>query len=520
MAAPTIAELKSRRDAAKQERDLMQPLIDEAFDYAIPYRRSTKDGSAGEKRVDKAFDQTAVVAAFRFAGKLQQDLVPTGEPWFKLELGPIGEQLTKADGSEADLRQQLENISKIVGGLFDDGEWDQAFIEMALDMTAGTGAMLILEGDDEHPVRYVNVPIDEIVLEGGPYNDISGKFWCTKWSVRQIAETWPEAKLGQTLEDMLKNKPEEKVDLRQDVTYDRKDKVWRFTAWTDKSEAPLVQSEMKTCPMITPRYFRVPGETMGRGPTMLAMPTIKTTNTAVRLQLQAAAIAMMGIYTAVDDGVFNPDLASVEPGVFWKVQRNGGPLGPSVSKFPEPRLDLSQLVLNDLRMGIQAAMMDQSLPADGAAVRSATEILERVKRLASDHQGAFGRLVREIIIPAVRRVMEIAWRRGLIQDAPPIDQLLVRVRVTSPIAAAREAARIQRIIQWLEMVLMLLQGNAGRVAQVEQILIAVGRVFGVDEAWITTDAQRQAMDRQAAAAAAASDISHVAAGKPIPTPGG
>ncbi|MDZ7824074.1 MAG: hypothetical protein U5K75_08580 [Ahrensia sp.] len=35
-----------------------------------------------------------------------------------------------------------------------------------------------------------------------------------------------------------------------------------------------------------------------------------------RLQLIAAAIASVGIYTAVDDGVFNPDLYRIEPGTY------------------------------------------------------------------------------------------------------------------------------------------------------------------------------------------------------------
>jgi hypothetical protein len=237
---------------------------------------------------------------------------------------------------------------------------------------------------------------------------------------------------------------------------------------------------------------------------MIAMPTIKTANTTARLYLAAASIAMGGIYTAVDDGVFNPDLATFEPFSVWKVARNGGALGPSINRFPDPRLDLQGLVVRDMQMAVKATMMDQALPTDGAAVRSATEIIERVKRLAADHLGAFGRLTEEVTVPAVRRVIELAWKRGLLPQDVEIDRLLVRMRVKSPIALAREAERIQRIMQWLEMVVMTaaqLQqlGMVQHLAKVEDILLSAARSMGVPEELIVSHQEREQMKADEAA---------------------
>ena len=290
--------------------------------------------------------------------------------------------------------------------------------------------------------------------------------------------------------------------MKCDTVWDVKKSVWRMVVWCDKQDTAIFEDQSRTCPWLIPRYFRVSGETWGRGPVMLAMPTIKTLNTAARLQLQAAAIAMLGIYTATDDGVFNPDLATLEPGAFWKVARNGGPMGPSVTRFPDPRLDLSNLVLNEMRMGVKATMMDQSLPPDGAAVRSATEIMERIKRLASDHLGAYGRLVKEVVVPAVKRAMEIAYNRMLIPQELPIDQLLVRVRVKSPLAIAREAQRVQKVIEWLQMVIAVAAatgqpGFLSRIAHVERALPSAGRDLGVPNEFIVSDEERAAIDQQA-----------------------
>jgi hypothetical protein len=509
--ASAIPQLQARRKAAQKERDTFQPLIDEAYEYAIPFRRSTLKTGTGEKRVDRVYDQTAITSAFRFAGKLQQDLVPAGQVFFGLEPGPVAAaagDLNSAEGKA--FKVQLETIAKIAHALFLGGEWDEAFHEMALDLSAGTGAMLILEGDNQRPARFVTAPIDELLLEGGPYGDITGIFWDRKWTLRAIKQQWPESNLGPELEREAQEKPEKEVLLHQDVTFepapDPKDARWKFVAWIDKPAALVGSAMSRTCPWITPRYFRVAGETYGRGPVMLAMPTIKVLNKAQQFTLQAAAIALLGIYTTVDDGVFNPDLAEIAPGAFWKVARNGGTLGASVARLQDPRLDLNQIVLKDLVMQVQATLMDQSLPPDGAAVRSATEIIERVKRLASDHLGAYGRLVREIIVPAVRRVLEIASNKLLIPDAPPIDQLLVKVRVISPLAAAREAQRVETILQWLQIVIATVPTQADEVAKIVDALKEIGSAMAVDSRFIMSTeetADRQKQKAQAAAAQAA-----------------
>lgn len=503
---PSLVEkLKARRKAAAAERDAMQPLIDEAYEYAIPYRKSSARTGKGEKRVDRVYDQTAITSAFRFAGRLQQDLVPEG--FFTLEPGPVVVAAAGATSRDVkQLRTQLAGIGDVVNAMFLDGEWDSAFHEMALDLSAGTGAMLMLEGRRERMARFVTAPIDELLLEGGAYGDVTGIFWDRKWTLRSIVEEWEDAERAFTpeLTRQLKEKPETEVLLHQDVYFDARSNVpWVHVCWIDKTDVMVNRASSFTCPWITPRYFRVAGETYGRGVLQLALPTIKVLNKAQQFTLQAAAIALLGIYTTVDDGVFNPDLAEIAPGAFWKVARNGGVLGPSVQRFPDPRLDLSQIVLNDLRLGVQATMMDQSLPPDGAAVRSATEILERVKRLASDHVGAYGRLVREIIVPAVRRAIEIAYNKLLIPQRLDIDELLVKVRVVSPLAQAREAKRVEAIVQWLQMVLALAPTSADEIADIAKALKQIGAAMSVSPELIFDDDESAKRHEQKVAEAVA-----------------
>lgn len=497
-----IKRLKRLNDQANAEYMSFKPMLDEAFDFAIPFRKGASDGK-GQKRVNKTFDQTAIVGAFRFAGRLWQDFV--SEEMFRLEPGEI-----LADEVKTELRPELEKITAVITGMASNGEFDLAFHEMALDLAAGTGAMYIPQGHSaDRPARFVSVPIDELRLLGGPYGDVSGIFWERKWKPWQIQEEFdlPSDKIGPKLKQLIADKPEDEISLYVATIFEKKEQKWVTRSWVDVDAQIIRDEQSLTNPWLTPRYFRVPGETMGRGPIMLAMPSIKTLNTAQSLTLQAAAIALMGIWTAVDDGVFNPDHSAIEPGAIWKVARNGGVLGPTIARMQDPNLDTNNIILNDLRMAVQATLMDQSLPPDGASVRSATEILERVKRLASDHTGAFGRLVYEIIVPLARRLIELACKTGLISDQVPVDQVLIQVKISSPLATARAAERVEKIVQWIEMVLTILQQGAGSVAKLEEALEHVGHELGVPSKFIVSGDEREQMkaaeEEQAAALMAA-----------------
>lgn len=513
-----ISQLKSRREAANKERQQFQPLMDEAYQYAIPFRRSTKNRGTGEKRVDQVFDHTAIDSAVRFAGKYQQDIWPVGQENFALEPGPIVMNPNDRD----QLTRQLKPIEGVLQAFFTDGDFDIALHEMALDLSAGNGAMLMNSTADLDKLwEPISVSLDEVIWEQGANNRVSGVFWDREMTVRVLYETWPEGEFGTELTKLKRDKPETKLEVHCDTVWvpkkgNAKAGRWVMTIWCDKQDSAIYESRSRTAPWLTPLYIRVPGETYGRGVVMFAMPTIKTVNTAKRLQLQAAAIAMIGIYTAIDDGVFNPDLSPVAPGAFWKVSSNGGNRGRTVERFPDPRLDLSDLIIKDLQLGIRQTMMDNDLPNPGEAVKTPTEIMERVKRAASDHIGAFGRQVREVVVPAVQRAIELAYDKGLISSHLSIDQLLVRVRVKSPVAIAREAARIEKILNWLQMVFALcaaVQSDPRRIAELDVALIQIGRDFGVPENMITSPEKRQKMDEDAAKQQQAALMAAAAAGK-------
>jgi Bacteriophage head to tail connecting protein len=518
-----LKDIAARRKAAQVEKDQIQPILDEVYDYVIPYRKGVSRTGKGEKRTNRVFDHTAIVSAFRSANRVANDISPAGQQAFDLKPGPLA-RATMPQVEQEKMAVQLAIIQTVVGAHFQTGEWDLSLAEMALDLMAGTGCMLIVPHPARGTSRFVTASLEEVRITSDGYNEVNGIFWCKKWTLQALQEefqnekSWPKE-----LQDKLTEKPEHEIELYQDTVLDVKRARWVRIAWSkdaksdnDKNGFEFQRSESRTCPWLTPRYFKVPGETYGRGPALLAMPTIKAVNTAVKLNLQAAAIAMLGIYTAIDDGVFNPSNAPITPGVFWKVARNGGTLGPSISKLPDPRIDLSQIIIKEFRMAIQEAMNDQQLPPDGAAVRSATEIMERVKRLAGDHQGAFGRLIMEIIVPAVKRVMEIAYDLKQLPETVNIDRLFVDIQVASPIALAREAEKWQKVTRYVELVVMWAQANAvpgvKRFVKFDALVPDMARDLAIPGRYVPTEDERIAIDKDDATQAAAAMAAHALTG--------
>ena len=512
-----LKRLEASRKTALLEWTQFQPIRDDLYTYVTPYRKGVSVTEKGEKRTNVVFDHTAIVSAFRSANRVASDISPAGQQAFDLKPGSMAKALQSEDQQKA-LAEVLASIKTVVGSHFQTGEWDLSLAEMALDLMGGTGCMLIVPDKRRKLARFVTASLDEVMLTSNGWNEVNGIFWTRKWSLADLQDEFPDTvKWPKSLQDKLQSTPDATIELRQDTKFDVMTNKWIRIAWTkdatsetspDKTGFEFERSESLQKPWITPRYFKVPGETYGRGPALLAMPTTRAVNTAVKLNLQAAAIAMLGIYTAIDDGVFNPQNAPITPGAFWKVARNGGALGPSISKMPDPRIDLSQIIIKEFRMAIQEAMNDQQLPPDGAAVRSATEIMERVKRLASDHQGAFGRLIMEIIVPAVARVMEIAFDFGQLPQTVSIDRLFVDIQVASPIALAREAEKWQKVTQFVELIVHWLQAQMTtpgmkRFAKLDVMIPDMARDMAMPERYLPSADERKAMDEQDAAQAAA-----------------
>jgi hypothetical protein len=507
--AETLDLKAHRKRAAKawSNRESWQTLYDDAYEFVIPHRRPATRIGKGQQRIERLYDATAMKSAFRSAGKLHQDLFPPD--FFKLALGSVAKaavQLGKYPKEQAAKEEkELEIVSAVAKAFFETGEFNTASSETTLDLLVGTAALFPIEGDDDDPVRFVCPPFDELAIDVDAYGAVSLISWKQMLTRRAIKTAFPKGDYPAQFEEKYKANPDEEIEIFQD--FYREGKKWKFCGYLTDSEVPIAEDEYRTQPMAVARYHRVPGEPYGRGPILLALPTIKTLNKAVELTLKAAAIQMLGIWGYRPGGAFNPDTVRLAPGEFWPMQGTGGVLGPDVTRLDPAagRVDVGNLVTAELRTQVQQMLNDDTPPSRGATPPSATEVMERMQRIAQNYLGAWGRVVQELVPPTVRRVLEILYRRKLINiDVIGIDKLLVKVDVLSPIAAAVKAAAHTRIIEFIELV-SVVKGSpmaAELIVKVDDALRLIGSEQLPPSLMMTPDEQKDLEARVAKLAAA------------------
>ena len=294
--------------------------------------------------------------------------------------------------------------------------FDLAMSEFLLDLCVGTAVMLVQPGDDEVPVRFTSVPQYLVSLEEGPYSTIDNVYRKMRMRVDVIQRQWPDSKLPDVLQRMIENKPDEEVELLEATVWSNElneycyHVVFRQKREGSKAEEAheLVYRTMSVSPWIVARYMKVAGEVYGRGPLVTALPDIKTLNKVKELVLKNASIAVAGVYTAADDGVLNPQNITIAPGAIIPVARNGGPAGESLKPLSSAAdFNVGQLVINDLVMGIKKMLLDDTLPMDTQSARTALEISARLSELSSQMGAAYGRLVKDCMMPLVNRILYV-----------------------------------------------------------------------------------------------------------------
>lgn len=486
---------RRRAAAAWELRDRWQQILLDVYDFVAPTRLSTRYATrAPGTRVNRMFDSTAMVSLFRFAKRVVKDYF-SGD-WFALKAGAAFDNLEQNQKDQAAL--EAEKLTRIVGHVFNNPEWRSSLQECMIDAGISTGFLMILQGDMHRPVRFVTASLDECAIDLGPWRDISGIFFKRKWTYRTIKEQWPDGQYEDGFRTQIDTDGEKEIELHQDCTYDYQTKRWKLCVYVKDYESYIHEETSKTCPWITPRLLVLPGQAYGFGPAMLALATTKTLNKAMELMLRAAALAMAGIFTRVDDGVFNPDTARIEPGAMWTVARNGGVLGPSVQKLDPPGdIQLSNIVLQELRTQVQTIMEDTQLPPDTNSPRSAIEIAERIKRVAADQTGD-EMLLGEAGIPAVNRVLEILHKLRVIPEEVEIDGMFLKMELATPAALAQKASPVSAIATWLQLIQAVDPQMIHLETPLDQTLAEIGAAIGVPAHLINTKADRDQLTAAAA----------------------
>jgi hypothetical protein len=516
----TPQALRKRYDSAWNRKDNWRDLYEQCYKYGLPQRNLyggyNEAKTGGRQKGGEVFDSTAVAGVQRFANRLQSGLFPPDKKWMDLQPGSdIPEEATDM------VREGLQNYSDKFFSILRQTNFDLAMGEFLMDLCVGTGVMLVQKGDDLNPITFQAIPQYLVALEEGPYGTVENVYRKVRVPAENIQRQWPDAELPDKLLRLIEDKPQEPVDLQESTILDASDGSYGYYLChkDDTDTSMLVYRKMKTSPWIVSRYMKVSGEVYGRGPMVQALADVMSLNKTVELLLKNASINISGIFTAVDDGVLNPQTIRIVPGAVIPVASNGGPRGPSLSPLPKAGdLQLSQLVLQDLRANVKKILLDDSLPPDNMSARSATEIVERMRELATNLGSAFGRLITETMVPIVRRSMAIMDDAGLITLPLKLNGLDVKVVPVSPLAQAQNLDDVQNTMQWVSIAGQL--GPLGMATtKMDAISDYVADKLGVPMGLRTSMEERAQMEEMAQQAMMQEQQAQMQGGAPPPEGG-
>lgn len=469
----------------------------EIYKLYMPWREPITERSAGGmggQRTEGAplwqdmYDSTAPAAAFSFAANTQADWFPAFDDFCKIEPGPLWDPSTREERT-----RDLQFVGEIVNALTQPVRATSQ--ELFLDLFAGQAHMFVGQGPKARkPIRGLIVPPLEMATEDDADGETNRWYWRRKFKVRHLEEKFPNMRPGQTLANMLRSNRNDDVSVIQYTRYDADEDAYLYEAFLEAGDdSELAKERYRTAPWISPRIFKIPGESQGRGFAHIGMPGARSLNTARQLALRAAAFALLGLWTRRDDRVFNPKTAALAPGKMWKVGSNGGPMGPTIQRLDIPHnFDVSSIIIADERDQLRRILLDDELPEVADRVRSPTEIAGRMRRWDRNRGGSTVRLQQELIVPFVRRAVDICERHGFLPGQTDIDQILTKATLTAPAASAQHSGKVERVTAWLQIIVGLLGPQAMALsAEIEALIPQIGRWLGVEERFIRSKAQTQ-----------------------------
>ena len=495
MARLNVRDIIEREAKAQARKDEWRSIYEDCYEFALPQRNLYsgyyEGGVAGKGKMSRVFDSTAIHATQRFANRIQAGLFPPQKEWCRLEAGtgvPEQQRPQAQSALDAYTTRMFETLRQT--------NFDLAMGEFLLDLCVGTAVMMVTPGDEATPIRFTPIPQYLVAIEEGSFGNVDNVYRKLRMKAEAIPQEFPDAEITTELAEAIANSPSKEIDLMDAVIYDYEQGVYCYHVVWPRKRQELVYRTMKSSPFIVARYMKVAGEIYGRGPLVTALSDIKTLNKTVELVLKNASLAISGVYTAADDGVLNPQNIKIQPGAIIGVARNGGPQGASLAPLPRTGdFNVSQIVMNDLRMNVKKILMDDTLPPDNMSARSATEIAERSRELATNLGSAFGRLIDETMVPLVSRILYILDQQGYIDLPLKVNGVEVKVTPVAPLAQAQKLQDVNDIVQFMQIANSL--GQQGQMAlSIPRITAFIAEKMNIKQDLLSTPEEQEMQMQQ------------------------
>ena len=468
-------------------------LYEKGYRLAIPERNLYNNPAMGQRQ-NKNYSSIGAIVLDGFVSYMQSNVTPPFMRWAELSAG---------EGLPEQVKDQLnpmwEEVTRIGFEMLNASNFYVMMGENYQDLGIGTGTFIVHEGDDNTPLIFSIVHPKDILIHEDLFGRPKIKFVEAKIEACQIKEIWPDAQVGSELHRKIISNPLEEVEIIY-CTYKEKNHYKYLVIYKCDWEI-IVNRKMTRDAIVTTRLGKVPGEPYGRGPIIRSIEDLQTYDKGKEYQLISWAFNTFGMYTVADNSVINPNNMKLQPGMFLKVSNNG--TNPSIAPLPGAgNLQNQQIMLGELKQDIEKTLLNDRLPPETGAVRSATEYDLRYRTNESTRQPYVSRISYELVQPVWQNIVSLMWNKEMLPEDLPaeftnIDNLLTEIRITSPIAKQQGIVDMNNLMQALQAARAMAGEEAVSMAyKLEDIPDIIARDTGITKSLKRSDEERQQMNEQ------------------------
>jgi len=448
---PDIEKLIRRYDAVKSDRGVWESQWEEIAERILPRQMGfIGDRTRGEKRMEKVFDSTPIIALGRFSSVMDSLQTPRQSIWHYVQSND------PAINRDFSVRTWFEEVRRV---LFLERYQPKANFtgqnsERWTDMGAfGNGTLFT---DWDKGLRYRHIALKDLFFLENHQGMVDTVFRRFMLTARQAAQQFGIENCHEKIQAAMSNPSLEMsefefvhVTLPNDEYDDRKAdyrgaKIASVYICMTARKALGDKAGYGEFPYSISRYSMAPGEVYGRGPGGMALPDIKMLNEMAKTDISAAHKLINPPLLVHDDGIMGGGAMNMNltPGGinFGGVSRDGRALIQPLSTGA--RVDIADSKMEQRRQSINDAFLVTLFQILIETPRmSATEALIRSQEKAMLLTPTVGRQSSEALGPMIERELELLMRHGKL---PPMPGLLLEAQGEYEIVFDSPMSRMQR----------------------------------------------------------------------------
>lgn len=447
----------SRYEKAQARMLQWDSILEDAYRYSIPNMREFHTVTIGERKVNDLFDSTGILGTQSFANNLQSILMPPFRRWAKLI---PGEEVR--ENERQNVEKALQAINDTLFRFLDQSNFALSINESLQELAIGTGILIFNEGPREDPFKFTSIPISRVAFEEGADNQLENFWRRLEIPVRQIQRLWPQATLTPSLKRQLDSAPDTTVEIVEGtILYPENDEDSRYYYYiSDSTTKTDLFSEFRDfTPWIGFRFSKAPGEIVGRGPVLTALPDMRTVNKMREYVLRSAKFQAFPAYLAASTSVLNPYNLVIEPGSIIPVEAQFSGSNPITPLPTSGNVQIAFTEIQALQSTIREILFADPLPPSQTPIQSATEVSIRQQNWIRKSGSSFGRLTVELLAPIIKTALIILRKKGLIGDVK-VDGKRISIQYESPLLDLQSQEDVQRAQEWLQ----IMQSTYGQFA--------------------------------------------------------